>query len=121
MLVELPNVKQEGGIKRRRWFQGEGMELILWYDGAGTPEGFQLCYVAPDRKERALTWRPGRGFTHEEVQGGGTRPDKNMSPILVRDGVVPWALVRGEFERHSAGLEPAVRDYVSEVLCRREE
>ena len=116
MLVELPNVKQEGRATRRRWFQGEGMELILWYDGTGAPEGFQICYVAPDGKERALTWRPARGFSHEEVKSGGTRPDKNMTPILVTDGVVPWALVQGEFDRRSTALDPVVRDYVLEVL-----
>ena len=112
MLVELLNVKQEGGATRRRWFQGDGMELILWFGGNGAPEGFQICYVAPDHKERALTWRPDLGFTHEEVKSGGTRPDKNMTPILVKDGSVPWAFVQGEFERRSIRLDPAVRDYV---------
>lgn len=120
MLAELLNVKQEGGTTRRRWFQGDGMELIVWYAATGEPEGFQICYETPDRKEHALTWRPDRGFTHAEVRSGDTRPDKNMTPILVKDGAVPWTLVRGEFERRSAGLEPAVRDYVLGALGGRE-
>ena len=116
MLVELLNVKQEGGATRRRWFQDDGMELILWFGGTGAPEGFQICYAAPDRKEHALTWRPDQGFTHEEVKSGGTRPDKNMTPILVKDGAVPWELVQSEFERRSTRLDPAVRVYVLGVL-----
>ena len=112
MLVEFQNVKQEGGANRRRWFQGDGMELIVWYGRAGRPTGFQICYLGPDRQERALTWRSDRGFTHALVDGGDARPDKNMTPILLKDGAVPWALVQGEFERCSAGLEPALRDFV---------
>ncbi len=112
MLAELLNVKQEGGSTRRRWFQGDGMELIVWYAETGASDGFQICYEAEDRKERALTWRPGRGFTHAEVKSGDTRPDKNLTPILVKDGAVPWAFVRGEFEWRSTALEPAVRAYV---------
>ena len=112
MLVEFHQVKQEGGANRRRWFQGDGLELIVWYGQSGPPVGFQLCYQGTDRRERALTWRPGQGFTHAQVDSGDTRPDKNMTPILVKDGAVPWALVQGEFERCSAGLEPALRDFV---------
>ena len=52
MLVEFPNVKQEGGANRRRWFQGDGLELIVWYGTAGTPQGFQICYIGQDRQER---------------------------------------------------------------------
>jgi hypothetical protein len=112
MLVEFPNVKQEGGANRRRWFQSDGLELIVWYGKAGTPQGFQICYIGQDRQERALTWRSGRGFTHAQVDGGDSRPDKNMTPILVKDGAVPWAFVQGEFERRSVGLESGLRELV---------
>ncbi len=112
MLNEFPQVKQEGGAGHRRWFQADGLEFIVWYDRHHVPEGFQLCYQAPDHKERALTWRPGPGFNHALVESGDTRPDKNMTPILVQDGPVPWTLVEAQFREHSAGLEPALRDYV---------
>lgn len=116
MLVEFPHVKQEAGPNRRRWFQGEGMELIIWYGAGEAPEGFQICYQGPDRRERALTWRAGRGFTHAQVDGGDSRPDKDLTPILVKDGAVPWELVQGEFEQRSTGLEPALRNYVLGAL-----
>lgn len=119
MLVELTNVKQESGVVRRRWFQGDGMELIVWYDRADVTQGYQICYLAKDGKERALTWRPDFGFTHAEVKSGDTRPDKNMTPILVKDGAVPWSLVQDEFVRRSGELEPAIRNYVLGTLAGR--
>lgn len=113
-------MRQEGGGLRRRWFQDDGMELIMWYDQAGASTGYQICYVAPDRRERALTWRPEGGFAHEEILSGGTRPDKNMTPILVKNGAVPWSFIREEFERRSVPLEKAVRNQVLETLGARE-
>lgn len=88
------------------------MELIVWLDAAGTPEGFQICYPGASRREHALTWRVRDGFAHNRVDSGDTRPDKNMSPILVADGEVPWELLDREFRERSARLEPALRDFV---------
>ncbi len=116
MLVEYPKVRQEGGANRRRWFQDDGMDFIVWYDPAGPPKGFQICYQGMDRQERALTWRTGRGFSHARVDSGDLRPDKNLTPILVKDGAVPWAFVRDEFVRRGAGLVPALRDLVLGAL-----
>lgn len=96
------------------------MELIVWSGQNGQATGFQLCYLGPDRQERALTWRPGRGFTHALVDGGDSRPDKNMTPILVKDGAVPWLLVQREFERRSADLEAGLREFVLNAFQERE-
>jgi hypothetical protein len=120
MLAEFKRVKQEGGATRRRWFQDDVMELIVWYgDGAG-PEGFQICYPGPGREEHALTWLPGSGFSHARVDTGDARPDKNMTPILVKAGAVPWPQVEVAFAERSAELEPAIRDFVSLRLHRRD-
>src|SRR5688572_10146166 len=97
MLTELKGVMQEKEPgTRRRWFQDDRMDLIVWYT-QGQPEGFQICYPGPDRRERALTWRHEQGFSHSMVDSGDTRPDKNLTPILVKDGAVPWAEVEREF------------------------
>lgn len=118
MLQELNNVKQEPGAKgSRRWFQGEGLELILWLDPVGAPEGFQICYLGDGRREHALTWRRTGGFTHNRVDTGDTRPDKNLTPILVPDGAVPWEQLRRDFAGSGAGLEPALRDFVTARLA----
>lgn len=88
------------------------MELIMWYRGDDTVDGFQLCYPGADRVERALTWQVTRGFSHARVDAGDTRPDKNLTPVLTPDGAVPWAKLEAEFAVRAAGLEPAVRDFV---------
>lgn len=95
------------------------MELIVWYGRDRVPEGFQLCYQADDRQERALTWRPGLGFSHATVDAGDSRPDKNMTPILVSDGPVPWTRIEASFAAQCAGLEPTICDYVLGVLKTR--
>ena len=112
MLSEFPQVKQEQGGGRRRWFQDGEMELILWFGATELPEGFQICYPGSGQKEHALTWRAGSGFNHAWVDTGDARPDKNMTPILVADGAVPWESLRQDFTTRSAGLEPALREFV---------
>jgi hypothetical protein len=116
MLVEFHGVKQEkGSAARRRWFQDDGMDLIVWF-AQDHPEGYQICYRGEDQRERALTWRSGQGFTHARVDAGDTRPDKNLAPILVKDGPVPWDRVQADFSERAAKLEPAIRDWVLGTL-----
>jgi len=43
--------------RRRRWFLGARLELIVWYDQAGQTESFQLCYHKPLGKQ-VITWAP---------------------------------------------------------------
>lgn len=102
---------------RRRWFQGSGLELIVWLDAVGQPEGFQICYLGFGQREHALTWRKQGGFAHNRVDTGDTRPDKNLTPILVPDGAVPWERLRSEFAESSDGLEPALREFVTGCLA----
>ncbi len=116
MLTEFKGVTQQAGAGPRRWFEADGMELVVWYHSEGKPEGFQLCYVGRDRREHALTWREGQGFGHALVDGGDTRPDKNLTPILVRDGAVPWQWLRERFAGQAAELDVLVRGYVEARL-----
>jgi hypothetical protein len=114
VLVEFTQVKQEAA-GHRRWFEDDGMELIVWYDAGGRATGFQLCYQWK-RQEHALTWQEGRGFTSARVDAGDTRPEKNLTPVLVPDGTVPWRELREDFARRAANLDEAVRAFVSAKL-----
>ncbi len=120
VLKEFQKVRQEPGAGHRRWFEDQGLELIVWYGDDEKPEGFQLCYPGDDRRERALTWRPGAGFSHAKVDAGDTRPDKNLTPVLESDGAVPWAQVQELFAARSTDLEPAVRALVLGALAGRD-
>lgn len=116
MLSEFHGVTQErNAATRRRWFQDEGMDLIVWYDSAAGDAaiGFQLCYCGVDGGERALTWRRGFGFSHARVDSGDQRPDKNLSPVLIADGDIPWTRIEADFAARAGKLEPDVRELVT--------
>jgi hypothetical protein len=115
---EIKNVKQEPGPGRRRWFESDHFDLIVWFDAAERIAGFQFCYNF-GRGEQALTWREGGGFAHSSIDTGSESPFKNCTPILVADGAVPWKDVTDRFVARSASLEPALREFVQDKLKSR--
>jgi len=116
MLQEIKNVKQERGPGRRRWFESEGLELVVWFDGADRISGFQLCYDL-GHGERALTWRHDNGFVHTGIDQGDESPLKNRTPILGAPQLEPpSALVVTMFDERSVGLDPAIRRLVHDRL-----
>lgn len=98
----------------RRWFSDDYFDLIVWYDVQGEIAGMQLCYDKQGH-ERALTWTRDGGVKHERVDTGEPSPVKNMAPILVPDGVVPFCELLTQFRARSGSLEPAL---VNAVLAR---
>jgi hypothetical protein len=79
VLREIKSVKQERGTGRRRWFESDGLDLVVWLDASGNVTGFQLCYDF-GQGEQALTWREGTGFAHSNVDAGDETPLKNRTP-----------------------------------------
>lgn len=117
MLSENRNVKQEPGAGRRRWFESDGLDLVVWLDAADRITGFQICYDF-GRGEHALTWRAEGGFMHDAVDAGDETPLKNLSPILVPEGSAPWPRLLETFRERSAKLEPVLREFVESRLKR---
>lgn len=113
VLKENRHVRQEPG-KRRRWFEDDELDLIVWLDAQGAVEGFQLCRAA-----RALTWRQGAGFAHGCVDEGDASPLKNLTPIVVPDGPAPWAELLEQFTARSANLEAWLRELILARLAAR--
>jgi hypothetical protein len=118
VLKEFVHVRQEKGPGRRRWFESDDLELVVWLDGHGEIEGYQICYDL-GKGERALTWRPRVGFAHSGVDSGERGPISNMTPILVPDGAVPWPELTERFAKNDGLLEPALRDLVQRTLQAR--
>ena len=118
MLREIKNVRQEPGGGRRRWFESDGLELVVWLEPGLGVSGFQLCYDL-GRGERALTWRPGSGFAHSSIDTGEDSPFVNRTPVLEPDPDVPWAAIAELFAARSATLESPLRQLVQETLARR--
>jgi hypothetical protein len=114
------NVRQEPKAGHRRWFDDDmlPLEFIVWYDGAGAIEGWQICYNF-GKGERALTWRPALGFAHNAVDTGSRGAFADMTPILVPDGRVPWKELTQRFAECGASLEPELRELVAARLNAR--
>lgn len=119
MLKEFVHIRQESGEGRRRWFESDEMELVVWLDANGAIDGYQICYEVRG-VEHALTWRPGVGFAHSSVDSGDTpMGGSKMTPILLPDGAVPWAEVERRFEKNSGALETDLQTLVSGTLAAR--
>jgi hypothetical protein len=119
VLHEIKNVRQERGAGRRRWFESDGLELVVWLDPRNSVTGFQLCYDL-GHGEHALTWRAEKGFAHHLVDQGDATPLKNESPMLVPDGGVPWTDLTRMFDERSSRLEPKLRQLVHTKLVEQE-
>lgn len=117
VLHEIKNVKQERGPGRRRWFESDGLELVVWLDARDEVTGFQICYDF-GHGEHALTWRRQSGFAHTGIDAGDESPFVNRTPVL-RPAQIdpPWAELIRTFEARSVGLEPALRSLVLSRLA----
>jgi hypothetical protein len=116
MLREISDVGQPEGGRTRRWFQSDDEDLIVWYAADGAIYGFQLCY---DRNghERALTWTPEHGYSHNRIDAGEDRSFRYKgSPVLVADGRFDAALTMQRFLQISSAMPVEIRDFVSGKL-----
>ncbi|MGE9294779.1 MAG: hypothetical protein ACQKBV_00610 [Puniceicoccales bacterium] len=112
MLREFKHVKQEPGLGRRRWWTGDGLELIAWHDGDDRFTGFQLCYAGC-----AFTWRNTGYWTHVRVNDSGKWRGMS-SPVLESNGAPtrpPFTLVE-QFDRAAESVNTAIRDAVTSAL-----
>lgn len=88
----------------------------MWYADDGSIFGFQLCYDKQG-SERALTWLPQSGFSHNRVDDGeGPALTYKRTPMLVADGVFDLSAVSLRFLRISGALPRDVFEFVSGKL-----
>ena len=116
MFREFSNVNQRKGERRRRWFQSEKEDLIVWYADDGSLFGFQLCYDR-QHKERALTWLPPHGFSHNRIDDGeGEGIGYKRTPVLVADGLFDAAAMSRRFRELSDSLPGEIATFVLNKL-----
>ena len=112
MLIEIENPRQIENEGPRRWFTDKYFDLIVWYEKKGKAiTGFQLCYDK-GRMERALTWRPNLGFSHERIDDGDWPGRMKMTPILVPDGAFDHTSIAERFRRSSRKIDPEIGEFV---------
>jgi len=116
MLEEIKQTRQISGDPFRRWFSDNTFDLIVWYDPTDSITGFQLCYCK-GMNEHALTWREGKGFSHNRIDDGEGRPaSPKMTPILVPDGTFDKDNVLALFQEKSKTIDPALAEVVTEAI-----
>lgn len=116
MLREIAKVRQIPGEPARRWYSDNYFDLVIWQDLGNDIAGFQLCYDK-QHGERALTWRFGSGFSHNQVDTGESRPGKHKStPILAEDGTFNMEEIAAKFLGHCDVLESGTRDFIYHKL-----
>ncbi len=108
--------RQVSGDPRRRWFFDDSMDLIVWVDEDSTILGFQLCYEFM-RDELAFTWTADSGYSNSRVDTGEASPEKNLSPILIRDRHFPKERVLKRFRSCSTDLDQGIRRQVLSRLA----
>ncbi len=115
MLREIGNVHQQDPGMRRRWFCDDYFDLFVWENPQGQIVGFQLCYDLTAR-QRVLSWRENSGYAHHRIDSGEQSTYKNMTPIMVDDGLLPVPAVLEKFDASATGIEASVRDFVRQRL-----
>lgn len=113
MLKEIPQVRQVAGEPQRRWFVDDEFDLIVWLDDAQRILGFQLSYNKNTPEQRALTWKPREGYTHDKVDDGEDRPGNHKStPILVPDGAFDYKHTAQRFQTACDNLELELAQFI---------
>jgi len=116
MLKEAMHVMQVKGEPRRRWFDDEYFDLIVWFEPGSEIWGFQLCYDR-ERKPRALTWTRQHGYKHTGIDDGEHAVGASKSaPVLVADGAFDAPSVSARFEAAAGDVPPAILAFVLERL-----
>ena len=121
MLRELTAARRKPDEPRRCWFQGQDVELIVWYDTDGEVEGFTLCY---DRagQEKALHWDPRQGPRHYLVDNGESGGlQAKASPMLRDAGPADIERIVQRFIAEAGDLDPALRRRILVALNRSHE
>ena len=119
MFRELRRVAQVPGEPHRRWFEDDGLDLVVWSSPEGAIVGIQLSYEKGTNRERALTWFKDRGVSHMRVDDGEDRPGKyKITPIRVPDCTFDADELLRIFESASGSIEPAVSEAVGAVIRR---
>jgi hypothetical protein len=109
-------VKQVPDEPRRRWFEDDFFDLLIWENSAGRIVGFQLCYDKL-HNQHALTWNENKGFIHNKIDDGENNPGKYKStPLLTPDGTFYYLSIAEKFKIKSFDIDAEVSAFVYEKV-----
>ena len=117
VLREMIHVRQIEGEPRRRWFLGDTIDLTVWVSEAGGVVGFQLLYQDGHASRKALSWKLGKGYAHENLDEGETEPLQfDMSPMLTQDGILMKDRLLISFLNESAAIDKNIAEAVASLI-----
>ncbi len=113
MLSEVQQVRQVRGDARRRWFSDEHLDLIVWHDDHGQPDGFQFCFDTGNGPH-AITWIQGEGYKFNGIDDGeGPFGSSKATPVLIlATENCSLESITSRFEDASTGIDPTIRAMV---------
>jgi hypothetical protein len=116
MLKEAKHVMQVPGEPRRRWFDDDYFDLIVWFEPGDEFFGFQLCYDR-ERKPRALTWTQKHGYKHTGIDTGEhVTGNSKSAPVLVADGLFDTNAVAKKLEAAAREMPHEIAVFVLEKV-----
>ncbi|QQO10898.1 hypothetical protein [Breznakiella homolactica] len=110
MLKEFKDISQPEKKYKRKWYNDEEFELIIWYE-ENEICGFQLCYEDHTEK-KAITYTNGK-YSHDKIDEGGKW---NETPILLKDGRFEKERIIKEFTEKSLLVEKEEREEREYIL-----
>lgn len=116
MLKEAKNVMQVPGEPRRRWFDDEDFDLIVWFEPGEEIWGFQLCYDR-EKKPRALTWTRRYGYKHAGIDNGEhIWGASKSSPVLIEDGLFDAPSISEKLEKAAGEMPHGLTAFILEKV-----
>lgn len=109
-------VKQIPGEPRRRWFEDNYFDLLVWQDELGQIIEFQLCYDK-QYNQRSLIWNEQIGYVHNKVDDGENKPGKyKAAPILRDDEIFDFAKIAEKFKNQSRDIDTKLASFVLDKI-----
>lgn len=116
MLREITSIAQLIHEPKRRWFEDDYFDLIVWHDHQDEIISFELYY---DKRghQRAVRWEQPNRYAHYRVDEGEKRSGKSKaSPVLIVEGEFDCSKVAFLFESESTRIDANIVNFVYDKI-----
>lgn len=116
MLREITSIAQLIHEPKRRWFEDDYFDLIVWHDPQDKIISFELYY---DKRghQRAVRWEQPNRYAHYRIDDGEKRSGKSKaSPVLVVESEFDCSKVAFLFESESKRIDGGIARFVYETI-----
>ncbi len=114
MLRRIESTRNQHG---RIWYQGDHIDLMLWLDGEGSINRFDLAQRPPDG-EQLLSWRRESGFSWHRIDSGEDRAGHyKAAALLFSDAATPLPHWQQQLLAEAEALPPALLQQLVQLLA----